>query len=68
VSLPFDGNRVGAAAQIGHTVQFYETRSRRGVGPGVAISRNLARAMSGGIAVASRVRVGSTFTLTLRCP
>lgn len=36
-----------------------------GVGLGLAISRQLARAMSGDLAVRSRVGQGSTFTLTL---
>lgn len=36
-----------------------------GVGLGLAFSRQLARAMSGDLAVRSRVGKGSTFTLTL---
>jgi signal transduction histidine kinase len=36
-----------------------------GVGLGLAISRELARAMSGDLSVESEVGVGSTFTLTL---
>ena len=43
------------------------TRSRQGAGLGLAISRDLARAMGGDIAAASTVGVGSTFTLTLPC-
>ncbi len=39
--------------------------SQQGVGLGLAISRDLARAMSGELTVESRVGEGSTFTLTL---
>ena len=39
--------------------------SHQGVGLGLAISRDLARAMGGDIAVMSEVGVGSTFSLTL---
>ncbi len=39
--------------------------SRRGVGLGLAISRDLARAMGGDVTVASQVGIGSTFTLEL---
>jgi signal transduction histidine kinase len=39
--------------------------SDQGVGLGLAISRQLARAMGGDVRVASRVGEGSTFTLTL---
>jgi PAS domain S-box-containing protein len=41
------------------------TQSTDGVGLGLAISRDLARAMSGELCVSSRPREGSTFTLTL---
>jgi signal transduction histidine kinase len=41
------------------------SQSRDGVGLGLAISRELARGMAGDIAVASELRHGSTFTLTL---
>jgi PAS domain S-box-containing protein len=39
--------------------------AHEGMGLGLAISRDLARAMSGDLTVMSRVGVGSTFTLTL---
>jgi signal transduction histidine kinase len=42
------------------------TRKRQGAGLGLAISRELARAMGGEIVAESRPGVGSTFTLTLR--
>jgi signal transduction histidine kinase len=41
------------------------TRSEEGVGLGLAISRDLARAQGGDLTVVSEVGVGSTFTLTL---
>lgn len=41
------------------------TRVEEGVGLGLAISRDLARAMHGDLSVTSEVGVGSTFTLTL---
>ena len=41
------------------------TQVREGVGLGLAISRDLARAMGGELEVESRVGEGSTFTLTL---
>jgi signal transduction histidine kinase len=41
------------------------TRVRDGVGLGLAISRDLARAMGGELTAASAVGTGSTFTLTL---
>jgi signal transduction histidine kinase len=41
------------------------TRQRQGAGLGLAISRELARAMGGEIEVESRLGEGSTFTLTL---
>jgi len=42
------------------------TRTHEGVGLGLAISRDLARAMGGDLTVESRVGEGSCFTLTLR--
>jgi signal transduction histidine kinase len=41
------------------------TRIEGGAGLGLTISRNLAKAMGGGISVSSHVGEGSTFTLTL---
>jgi signal transduction histidine kinase len=41
------------------------TNRRGGVGLGLAISRDMARAMNGGLSVDSRVGIGSRFTLTL---
>ena len=42
------------------------TRTHEGVGLGLAISRDLARAMGGDLTVESRLGEGSCFTLTLR--
>jgi len=42
------------------------TRTHEGVGLGLAISRDLARAMGGDLTVDSRIGEGSCFTLTLR--
>lgn len=42
------------------------TRTHDGVGLGLAISRDLARAMGGDLTVESRIGEGSCFTLTLR--
>ncbi|MEP6858808.1 MAG: ATP-binding protein, partial [Gemmatimonadales bacterium] len=39
--------------------------SHEGMGLGLSISRDLARAMGGDLTVSSKVGVGSTFTLTL---
>jgi signal transduction histidine kinase len=41
------------------------TETQQGVGLGLSISRELARAMSGDLTLASTEGVGSTFTLTL---
>jgi signal transduction histidine kinase len=41
------------------------TNRRGGVGLGLAISRDMARAMNGELSVDSRVGIGSRFTLTL---
>jgi signal transduction histidine kinase len=48
--------------QLGRALNSPET----GVGLGLAISRELARAMGGDVTVTSTVSVGSTFTMTLR--
>ena len=42
-----------------------EDTGERGVGLGLAISRDLAQAMGGTLSAVSRVGEGSTFTLTL---
>jgi len=47
--------------QLGRTL----TSTREGIGLGLAISRDLARAMSGQLKVSSHVGEGSTFTLVL---
>jgi signal transduction histidine kinase len=47
--------------QLGRALNSPET----GVGLGLAISRELARAMGGEVSVESKVSVGSVFTLTL---
>jgi signal transduction histidine kinase len=41
------------------------TRTHSGVGLGLAISRDLARAMGGELTVESELGVGSTFTIVL---
>jgi signal transduction histidine kinase len=41
------------------------SRAEEGVGLGLAISRDLARAMGGDLTAESMLGVGSTFTLTL---
>jgi signal transduction histidine kinase len=46
-------------------VDSHYTRTRDGVGLGLAISRDLARGMGGDLTVESNLGVGSTFTLTL---
>jgi signal transduction histidine kinase len=47
--------------QVGRTL----TTTREGVGLGLAISRDLARAMHGEISVVSTLGAGSVFTLSL---
>lgn len=42
--------------------------NKDGVGLGLTISKNLAKALGGDIDVESDVGIGSQFTLTLPCP
>lgn len=50
--------------QIDHSL----TRTARGLGLGLAISRELARAMNGDVTIESTPGQGATFTLTLNRP
>jgi PAS domain S-box-containing protein len=63
IGIPADQTEVifDAFTQVGRTY----SRPQEGVGLGLAISRDLARGMSGDITVESEVDRGSTFTLTL---
>jgi signal transduction histidine kinase len=64
------GRGIPAESQARIFERFYQvdgslTRSTEGTGLGLAISRSLARMMGGDVTVASRLGVGSTFTLTV---
>jgi signal transduction histidine kinase len=63
VGIPAD--KLGSIFEPFVQVDTRLTRTREGVGLGLAISRDLARGMSGDLTVASTLGVGSRFTLTL---
>ncbi len=62
------GDRIAAIFEPFVQVDKRFTRANDGVGLGLAISRDLARAMGGDIAVRSTLGEGSVFTLTLPRP
>ena len=64
VGIPSD--KIGTIFEPFVQVDTRLTRTHEGVGLGLAISRDLARAMGGDLTVDSRVGEGSCFTLTLR--
>lgn len=63
VGIPRD--ELGRIFDEFHRADSSRTRRRRGTGLGLTISRRLARALGGDVAVESRLGVGSTFTLDL---
>jgi signal transduction histidine kinase len=63
VGIPAD--KLGAIFDPFVQVDSHFTRTREGVGLGLAISRDLARKMGGELSVESTIGVGSTFTLSL---
>jgi ammonium transporter len=63
VGIPRD--ELGRIFDEFHRADSSSARPRRGTGLGLTISRRLARALGGDVAVESRLGVGSTFTLEL---
>ena len=63
IGIPAD--KLGAIFDPFVQVDSHFTRTREGVGLGLAISRDLARKMGGELSVESTVGLGSTFTLAL---
>jgi signal transduction histidine kinase len=63
IGIPVD--ELGSIFDEFHRADPPNARLRRGTGLGLTISRRLARALGGDVTVASRLGVGSTFTLDL---
>ncbi len=59
------GDALGSIFDEFHRADPSSARLRRGTGLGLTISRRLARALGGDVTVASKLGVGSTFTLDL---